>query len=94
MSERVLEIRRAALGEEHANTVLALVNVGVGYFKLGDPARAESLYLEALEIRKEFEGTDDYTFDLALQNYADLLRETGRSGEAAAVEARRHDSGE
>ncbi len=51
-------------------------------------AEAEPLYERALAIREEALGAEHPHVAQSLENYAALLRKTGRDAEAARMEAR------
>ncbi|MEE8199821.1 MAG: tetratricopeptide repeat protein [Candidatus Acidoferrales bacterium] len=50
--------------------------------------QAEPLYRRALAIREKILGPDHPRVALVLENYATLLRQTGREPQAAEMEAR------
>ena len=87
--ERALQIRESALGEEHLLTAQSLSNLALLRAARGDAEGAEPLYRRSLAIL-ERPGSEPPHTDLArvLDNYAALLHETGRDGEARALEAR------
>ncbi len=58
------------------------------YYLQGNYAEAEPLYKRALAILEKTLGSEHPRVATALKNYAALLRETGRSDEAAKMEAR------
>jgi tetratricopeptide (TPR) repeat protein len=84
---RALAIRRAALGPEDTLSAQSMSNLALLYAAQGSAADAEPLYLEALAV---LEKNDRSSADLAevLENYAALLRDTGRDGEAQRLESR------
>ncbi len=63
-------------------------NVAVVYEDLGRYAEAEPLYKRALAIREKALGPEHPSVATSLENYAARLRKTGRSTEAAKLEAR------
>ncbi len=54
----------------------------------GNYAEAEPLYRRSLAIREKALGPEHPDVAQSLDNYAALLRETGRADEAAEMEAR------
>jgi tetratricopeptide repeat protein len=60
----------------------------INYQGMGDLARAEAHYRRALAIREKVLPAVPPDVAGILENYAVLLRGTGRSAEAAAMEAR------
>ena len=58
------------------------------YYKEGKYDEAEPLYKRALEMMKKSLGPDHPDVAQTLENYAALLRKTGRGDEAAKMEAR------
>ena len=54
----------------------------------GQYAEAEPLYQRALAIWEKALGPEHLNVAQSLENYADLLRKTGRADEAAELEAR------
>ncbi len=65
-----------------------LNNLGFLYQAQGRYAEAGSLYRRALAIREKALGSEHPSVAASLENYAALRRETGRSDEAAKMEAR------
>ncbi len=58
------------------------------YSTLGKYAEAEPLFRLSLAIRENSLGPEHPDVAQSLENYAALLRETGRADEAAEMEAR------
>ncbi len=58
------------------------------YEAQGKYAEAEPLYKRSLAIREKTLGSEHPQVATSLENYAALLRKTGRGGEAAKLEAR------
>ncbi len=85
---RALEISEANLGPDHPDVATVLAGLArVHHLELEYPA-AEPLYQRALTIRERAFGLSDATVAELLEAYADLLGQTGRESEAAAMEAR------
>ncbi len=66
----------------------SLNNLAALYAAQGRYAKAEPLYQRALAIAEKALGPDHPHVATALENYAALLRKTGRGNEAAKLEAR------
>jgi tetratricopeptide (TPR) repeat protein len=58
------------------------------YYNQGKYAEAEPLYKRALAISEKALGADHPAVADVLENYASLLRTTGRDSEAEKLEAR------
>jgi len=56
--------------------------------RLRQPAMTESLYKRALAIYEKAFGPENSDLATSLENYAGLLRATGRSAEATEMETR------
>ncbi|WP_165423474.1 FxSxx-COOH system tetratricopeptide repeat protein [Ktedonosporobacter rubrisoli] len=82
--KRSLFIREKALGEDHPEVVFCLVNLASCYRNQGKYAEAEPLYRRALDIVEQL----DTDVVVVLENYAELLRQTGREDEARVLESR------
>ena len=65
-----------------------LNNLAVLYRILGRHAEAEPLFRRALAIAEKTFGPEHPNFVRILENYADLLRETGRDDLAIMIELR------
>ena len=55
---RVLEIKRAAFGDRHAEVAFTLANLGATFAERGDHERPSGHYLRALEIQEAILGPD------------------------------------
>jgi tetratricopeptide (TPR) repeat protein len=75
------------LQSRQAITPLLLL-LGVIYQAQGNYAEAEPLYRRSLAILERALGPEHPDVAQSLENYAALLRETGRADEAAEMEAR------
>lgn len=85
--ERALEIRRGALGDDSEVTAQSMNNLALLLAVQGDVAAAEPLYLEAIAVLEQKDRSSG-ALDQVLDNYAALLRDTGRDQEAGEVEVR------
>ena len=65
-----------------------LNNLAALYQAQGNYAEAEPLYQRALAIDEKALGPEHPDVATSLENYASLLRETGRAGDAAEMETR------
>jgi tetratricopeptide (TPR) repeat protein len=88
MFRRALAIEEKTYGSEHPRVGCSLACLAYTYQGMGDLARAEVHYRRALAIREKCLPAVPADVAGILQNYAVLLRSTGRSAEAAAMEAR------
>jgi tetratricopeptide (TPR) repeat protein len=59
--EQALEIRKAALGEEHPYTVVSLEKIGLYYMKEGDFDLAEKYLVRSLTLREKVLGNHPHT---------------------------------
>ncbi len=66
----------------------SLNNLALLYAAQGRYAEAEPLYKRALAISEKALGPDHPNVATSLENYAAVLRKTGRTSEAANIEAR------
>ncbi len=66
----------------------SLNNLAALYQAQGNYAEAEPLYRRSLAIMEKALGPEHPNVATNLENYAALLRETGRADEAAEMEAR------
>ncbi len=67
---------------------LSLNNLAALYPALGRYGEAEPLHQRSLAIYEKALGPEHPDVAQSMENYADLLRETGRGAEAAKMEAR------
>ena len=67
---------------------LSLNNLAVLYKAQGRYTEAEAFHQHSLAIYEKALGPEHPDVAQSLENYADLLRETGRGAEAAKMEAR------
>lgn len=80
--QRALELRRTTLGEEHQQTVRAMNELGLLYWRQGRLDEAEHLYRTAIETGKRAFGPDHRDTLAYEMNLAILLRSRGRYQEA------------
>jgi tetratricopeptide (TPR) repeat protein len=66
----------------------SLSGLALLYKAQGNYAEAEPLFQRSLAIREQALGPEHPDVATSLENYAALLRETGRADEAAEMEAR------
>ncbi len=67
---------------------VAVNNLALLYYLQGEYAKAEPLYRRSLAIWEKALGPAHPYVAASLENYASLLRKTGRADEAADMEAR------
>jgi non-specific serine/threonine protein kinase/serine/threonine-protein kinase len=87
-AERAHEIWLEALGERHLYIGYALNLEGDLFSALERYDEAERSYLEAQELYDEVVGPAHPSAIINMRDHAEMLRETGRVEEAAAIEAR------
>ena len=92
--QRSLAIReKAALDPDHSNVAQSNVaqvlnDLAELYLDQGRYEAAEPLLERALAIREKMHVPDHPDLVTSMENYATLLRKTGRDGEAVELEAR------
>jgi tetratricopeptide (TPR) repeat protein len=86
--ERALKIRQGALGATHPLTAQSMNNLALLYAAQGNATAAEPLYQSALAILEKSDTTEAADIGRVLENYAALLHDTGRDGEAEQLETR------
>ena len=84
---RVLEIQLQGLGEDSPDVAATMANLAAVSFRRNLPVEAAALYRQALLILERSRPNDEKLVTV-LSNYAWLLRQTGRRGEAKKLEAR------
>jgi CHAT domain-containing protein/tetratricopeptide (TPR) repeat protein len=77
VGERVLEINKSVLGEQHPDYAMRLNNLAAIYQRMGDSARAEPLFKQALEINKSVLGEQHPDYATSLNNLALLYNNMG-----------------
>jgi tetratricopeptide (TPR) repeat protein len=86
---RALTIREKALGPDDRRTAQSMNNLALLYAAQGRYAEAEPLYQRAIAVFEQRQDTA--ALATTLENYAALLEETGRAGDAAQIESRARD---
>jgi CHAT domain-containing protein/Tfp pilus assembly protein PilF len=76
LGKRALKIRQQVLGD-HPDTAISLNNLALMYQSMGDYARAEPLYQQALAIRKTALGENHPGYALSLNNLALMYESMG-----------------
>jgi hypothetical protein len=76
------------LGPEHPEVARSLHTLAYLYVRQAEPEKAEPLFARALAIREQRADVDPVQMAGILDDYAALLRQTGRAGEAAELERR------
>ena len=77
LNERVIEVRRRTLGEEHPDTLTSMHNLAATLYEQGDLAGARQLHKLVLEGRRRILG-EEHTDTLSSMNYlARMLRAEG-----------------
>ena len=80
--ERAFAIREKALGPEHTDTALSLINLAVLYQTTGVHTKAEPLLERALAIREKALGPEHPDIALSLNVLAKLYQSTGAYAKA------------
>jgi len=80
---RSLAISENAFGPGHTQLAPSVNGLGVIYREQGDYHRAELFFKRALTIVETALGPKHPDVTTSLESYADLLRKTGRTDEAA-----------
>lgn len=88
LHERALAIWKKSLGPDHPRIGLVLTNLGEDSAKAGRPEEAERYLRQALELRLRILGPGHPDLANTRRKLADLLKNQGRSAEAAAVASR------
>ena len=99
MDRQVEQLRHAALGERHEDTLDSLNDLATNLHLMGDHAEAEPLFKSAFELRREVLGERHADTLTSLNNLAASLKAQGRCGEARplyeqALQTRREVLGE
>ncbi len=74
---QVLMTANQVLSEDHPQYAMALSNLGILYQATGNPAAAEPILHQALEVRRKSLGEYDPYFAQSLNNLAELYRQIG-----------------
>ncbi|MCB0145117.1 MAG: tetratricopeptide repeat protein, partial [Caldilineaceae bacterium] len=80
--EQALDIRRAALGEQHPVTATSLNNIGILLRDMGEFAEARPYLEQVLDIRRATLGEQHPDTAMSLNNLGGLLRDMGQFAEA------------
>lgn len=86
--ERAVSIRQAKLGEQDPLTAQSMNNLALLYAARGDAALAEPLYRRSLAVFEKNNPATRSDLEQVLENYAALLRDTGRDSEADELDVR------
>jgi len=81
LAERVLEISEKALGKEHPDLILPLLNLARLCKEQGRYAEADPLFRRALEISEKAFGKEDPYTAATLHNLGTLYEAQGRYAE-------------
>src|ERR1035441_6795971 len=85
LQEETLESHRHLLGEEHPDTLKAMINLGVMLSKQGDWAGARKLQEQVLEASRRVQGEEHPHTLTAMSNLAAIL---GKQGDLRSEERR------
>ena len=85
--ERAMQLRRAVLGPEHAETLWVMQNLAALYRDQGKFAEAVALTIRTLEIPKRVPGAEHPDTLTSMNNLAAAYRSQGKFAEAAALHA-------
>ena len=83
--ERCVEMWRASLGDEHLNTLSAMVNLAFCYDNIGDHQRAVEMKKKVLGVYKRVQGPEHKNTLITAGNLAASYRNLGRHKEAAEL---------
>lgn len=83
-AERALAIREKALGPDHVEVAMTLINLAVLYEENGDYARADPMHLRGLEILERRRGAE-FNYGFALNEFAVALSKRGDAAGAVRV---------
>ncbi len=86
MNMRALGLRQKAYGENHPDVAQSYSNLAVVYHSLQNWKKAGGYYRDALEVLGKQARTDWDEYAIVLRNYADFLRQTGKSRKAEELE--------
>ena len=81
-AQSAMATRRALLGDDHPDTLRAIMRVGQIELQLGHLPQAEALWREALDRARRARGEDDKLTLDAYSNVGGLLQEQGRYADA------------
>jgi tetratricopeptide (TPR) repeat protein len=80
--QRALDLRRAALGADHPDTLIAMNDLGMAYLDAGKTERGLPMLEEALNLMKPRLGMTDTNTLIAMNNLALAYRDAGKFREA------------
>jgi serine/threonine protein kinase len=83
--QRARELRAAALGPDHPDTLASMSNLAEAYLSLGRTAQAITLYEQALKLRKAKLGPHHPDTLSGMNNLATAYWSAGRNDEALAL---------
>jgi len=83
-----LTLREKVLGPDHPQVASSLYNLGIVVAAQKQHTEAEAFFQRALTILGSAGLEDHPVAVLCVQNFAAMLRELGREGEAVALESR------
>ncbi|KAI5794172.1 hypothetical protein FPQ18DRAFT_330294 [Pyronema domesticum] len=76
--EKVLEVRRRTVGEEHPNNVTSIQNLAITYTEPGGSMKkVQELEEKALEVRRRTLGEDHPDTVITMQNLAETYKDLG-----------------
>ncbi|QPC76889.1 hypothetical protein HYE68_007641 [Fusarium pseudograminearum] len=84
--ERVLGLRREALGEDHLDTITALQNTGLTYLFEGQYSKVLPIYQEVLELRRQVLGDEHPSTLISLVFLASAYSQLGRYNKAETLQ--------
>ncbi|MCH7592374.1 MAG: serine/threonine protein kinase [Planctomycetes bacterium] len=79
------EIRRRELGQDHPDTLVAMMNLASTVLNQGHIAEAERLHRAVLEIQRRVLGEEHLNTLASMQNLANAIRLQGRHAEAETL---------
>ena len=82
MHMRALGLRQKAFGGNHPDVAQSFSNLAVVYHSMQNWKKAGNYYRDALDILGKQAPTDWDEYSIVLLNYADFLRQTGKSKKA------------
>ena len=87
MHLRALNLRQKAYGSNHPDVAQSFSNLAVVYHSQQNWKKAGSYYRDALDILGKQAKTDWPEYSIILRNYADFLRQTGKTKKAEDLES-------
>jgi tetratricopeptide (TPR) repeat protein len=77
LHEKMLEVRKRILGEEHPDTLTSMSNLGSTFWAQGDHAGARRLHEKVFEVRKRMLGKEHPDTLTSMNNLASILGAQG-----------------